>query len=198
MNIYLFERCLFKRISSMMKYSITVDKLLPFLILFVFVIVARDTAVAFDFKGIDVGGQNNSEEKVQSTLGINCGGGSEGRTVCNGTTSIGGAFAVANIVISPKGVVTRIALKINSYDFQKVVDVAIEKYGKPTKTSNEIEQNRMGAKFQNATYLWQENKGKYIKITRYYPTFDDGEVYFGTAEDTALLRQINKPKKEDI
>lgn len=162
-----------------------------------------NTAIAFDFKGIEVSGPKTYQAKdIQDALGpeskIDCGKGSEDRLICNGTTSIGGAFAVANIVISPKGVVTRIALKINSYDFQKVVSVATDKYGKPTKATTDVEQNRMGAKFQNATYLWQGKEGRYVRIVKYYPTLDDGEVYFGSAEDTALLQRIDKPKKEDI
>jgi len=166
-------------------------------------LAASNTAIAFDFKGIEVSGPKTYQASdVQDALGseskIDCGKGSEDRMICNGITSIGGAIAVANIVISPKGVVTRIALKINSYDFQKVVSVATEKYGKPTKTTTEVEQNRMGAKFQNATYLWQGKGGRYVRVVKYYPSLDDGEVYFGSAEDTALLQSINKPQKKDI
>lgn len=160
---------------------------------------ARNTAAAFDFKGIDVGGQKISAEQVQSTLEIKCGAGSEGRIICNGKTSIGGAVADANIVISPKSEVTRIALRISSRDFQKVVAAAIEKYGKPTREINSVLQNRMGAQFPNITYWWEGNGGNHIKISKYISSLDSGEVYFGTAEDTALLEQMfNKPKKGDI
>lgn len=166
-------------------------------------LAASKTAIAFDFKGIEVGGPKTYQsEDVQYALGtesrINCGKGSEERMVCNGVTSIGGAIAITNIVISPNGVVTRIALKIDSNDFLKVVSVATEKYGKPTKITTKVEQNRMGAKFQNVTYLWQGKEGRYIRIVKYYQTLDDGEVYFGTAEDTELLHNIYSPKKEDI
>jgi hypothetical protein len=166
-------------------------------------IATSNTAIAFDFKGIEVGSPKTYQAKdVRDALGvernIDCGKGKEDCMICNGVTSIGGAIALANIVISPKGVVTRIALKISSDDFLKVVSVAIEKYGKPTKITTKVEQNIMGAKFQNISYLWQGTEGRYIKIDKYYNTLDYGEVYFGSAEDTALLQQIFSPKKEDI
>lgn len=181
-----------------MKYAI-----IKLMVIACCILATSNAAIAFDFKGIEVSGPKTYQAKdVQDALGtdskINCGKGSEDRMICNGITSIGGAIAVANIVISPNGVVTRISLKINSYDFQKVVSVATSKYGKPTKATTEIEQNRMGAKFQNATFLWQGKGGRYVRIIKYYPTLDDGEVYFGSAVDTALLHSIDKPKKGDI
>lgn len=169
------------------------------LTIFTLLFAARNTAAAFDFKGIDVGGQNVSAEEIQSTLGINCGKGNEGSLICNGETSIGGADAKANIVISSKSEVIRIALRIKSRDFQKVVAAVTEKYGKPTREVNSALQNGYGAQFPYITYWWDGKGGNYIKVREYASSRDYGEAYFGTAEDTALLdRVFNKPKKGDI
>ena len=169
------------------------------LTIFTLLFAAKNTAAAFDFKGIDVGGQKMSPEQVQSILEVKCGTGVDGGQVCNGKTSIGGAVADANIVISSKSEVIRIALRIKSRDFQKVVAAVTEKYGKPTREVNSALQNGYGAQFPYITYWWDGKGGNYIKVSEYTSSRDSGEAYFGTAEDTALLdRVFNKPKKGDI
>ncbi|MCX5870569.1 MAG: hypothetical protein NTY00_08030 [Deltaproteobacteria bacterium] len=177
-----------------------------------FLMSISSTSMAFDFKGIEVGGKNTTAREIEEALqpdylkgiegpysrGIKCGEGIEHTTICDGSTSIGGEWAGANVSLSKDGVVTRIELTTHSYSFFKVVDVAVKKYGKPTKKSREIEQNGMGVKFANHTYRWQGKNGNYIEIIEYYPNFKNSKIYFGTAEDTKFKKRISEPKTKDI
>lgn len=186
---------------------------MKYILLMVLAVISTATkATAFDFKGIEVGGQSTTVEKIIEALepdylkGVNspygkaikCHTGIGYNQICTGSTSIGGEYASANVLLSEKGIVTRIELETKSYSFFKVVDVAVKKYGKPTKKTREIEQNGMGVKFENYTYRWQGKNGNYIEIVRYYPTLENSKVYFGTAEDTKLLKRMSEPKTKDI
>ena len=161
----------------------------------------------FVFKGIEVGGIASPAElekalfvdsPIKGIPSVKCGAGSGAMQVCNGWTSAAGISALCNAVITGNGQVIRISLSIPSDFFDTATQGAIQKYGKPTKTTSSTVQNRMGASFENTTLVWGDEKGSYILMTKYGSTIDHGIIYFGSAEDTALLKQSTAPKSGDF
>jgi hypothetical protein len=158
---------------------------------------------AFDFKGIEVDGRETKPAQVHAALdggrwGVKCGAGASNFQVCNGSTTVGGASADVNLVINAQGKVIRINLSFGSVDFERVEETAFAKYGTPTRTANEVVQNRMGAQFQNVTHEWTGLSGRYIRLSKYVGTIDEGHLYFGSAQDTELLRKVTGGKKGDM
>jgi hypothetical protein len=161
----------------------------------------------FVFKGIEVGGIASPaelekalfvESPIKGIPSVKCGAGSGAMQVCNGWTSAAGISAMCNAVITGSGHVIRISLSIPSDFFDTAAQGAIQKYGKPTNTTSSTVQNRMGASFQNTTLVWGDEKGSYIMMAKYGSTIDRGIIYFGSAEDTALLKQSTAPKSGDF
>jgi hypothetical protein len=54
----------------------------------------------------------------------------------------------------------------------------------------------MGATFENTTLIWGDLKGEYIQASKYGNTIDKGYIYFGTAQDTALQRQVQDDSRK--
>jgi hypothetical protein len=171
------------------------------------VISAGHQSNRFVFKGIEVGGIASPaelekalfvESPIKGIPSVKCGAGSGAMQVCNGWTSAAGISALCNAVITGNGQVIRISLSIPSDFFDTAAQGAIQKYGKPTKTTFSTVQNRMGASFQNTTLVWGDEKGSYILMTKYGSTLDHGILYFGSPEDTALLKQSSAPKSGDF
>ena len=163
--------------------------------------IADDT---FVFKGLLVGGVVNPRDVEQALrpeapfIGtVKCGSGAGGMQVCIGNSSAAGVPAIVNAVIS-NGHLIRISLSIPSEFFDTATQGAIEKYGRPLKTTSSNLQNRMGANFENTTLFWGNELGTYLQMSKYGSTIDRGSIYFGTAEDTALLTQSRAPKKGDF
>ena len=161
----------------------------------------------FVFKGIEVGGTASPaelekalfvESPIKGIPSVKCGAGSGAMQVCNGWTSAAGVSALCNAVITGNGHVIRISLSIPSDFFDTAAQGAIQKYGKPTKTTSSTVQNRMGASFENTTLVWGDENGSYILMAKYGSTLDRGMIYFGSAEDTALLKQSTAPKSGDF
>jgi hypothetical protein len=161
----------------------------------------------FVFKGIEVGGIASPaelekalfvESPIKGIPSVKCGAGAGAMQVCNGWTSAAGISALCNAVITGNGHVIRISLSIPSDFFDTAAQGAIQKYGKPTKATSSTVQNRMGASFENTTLVWGDEKGSYILMTKYGSTIDHGIIYFGSAEDTALLKQSTAPKSGDF
>jgi hypothetical protein len=161
---------------------------------------------AFDFKGIEVGGFSTAET-VYKTLrdptargglgaGVSCRNVADDAHVCDGSTTVAGVFAKANIAISNEGLVTHIELRFESQYFSTVAQGAIDKYGKPAATRKSVVQNRMGATDENIELAWGSPKGSYIRLIRYSGNLDEATLYFGTAEDTAFLESQIAPKKK--
>jgi hypothetical protein len=161
----------------------------------------------FVFKGLEVGAITSpaqveaalhSDSKFSNISQVKCGAGLSGAHVCNGWTSAGGVPANCNALIAGTGHLMRISLTIFPDSFDTVVQGAIQKYGKPTRSASNTVQNRMGATFQNQTLIWGNEQGFYIRIDKYGSTLDRGLLYFGSAEDTALLKQSTAPKSGDF
>jgi hypothetical protein len=158
----------------------------------------------FDFRGLRVGGlvtpaavERASKDKDMSDVGaVKCGAGSQGAQVCNGIAVVAGAVAYVNAVIDASGRLIRISLAFPSEHFEQVAQGAVEKYGKPTRSSSASLQNRMGATFENTTLIWGDLRGEYIQASKYGDTIDKGYIYFGTAQDTALQKQVQDDSRK--
>jgi hypothetical protein len=156
----------------------------------------RARGSTFDFRGLSVGDvatpaaveQALKDKDLAAVGGVKCGAGLDGQ-VCNGITVIAGAVAYANVVIDASGRLIRISMSFPSDDFEQVATGAEEKYGKPTKSQSVPVQNRMGATYTNSTLTWGDLRGNYVQIARYGSTLDKGFIYFGTPQDSALLKQ---------
>jgi hypothetical protein len=158
----------------------------------------------FDFRGLRVGGlaapaeveRAMKDKDIPDMGGVKCGAGSNAVQACNGVAIVAGTVAYANLLIDASGRLIRINLSFPSEDFEQVARGAAEKYGKPTGSSSASVQNRMGATFENTTLIWGDLKGEYIQASKYGNTIDKGYIYFGTAQDTALQRQVQDDSRK--
>jgi hypothetical protein len=135
-----------------------------------------------DFKGLVIGVAVTRQEVEERLGSVRCGDGADGVTVCNGTTSVAGYFAQANIVINPKGVLQRVLLDVDADYFDVIADELQKKFGKPQRRGGTV-QNGFGAQFPQVDLTWQDGKGGFINYRRYAGSTDTSMLYFGTAED---------------
>ena len=152
---------------------------------------------AFDFKGVVIGAAATPEDIYQH-LGVSCGEGHEGMQVCNGEVTIAHEPASMNLVISPQGVVQRIALTLAPAAFDEVAPVLIKKFEKPAGIDQSVVQNRMGAKFSQTVYLWAGKGGIQLRYARYSGSLDRSTLDFSTRADRVLLQGDKKGRNSDI
>lgn len=166
-------------------------------ILILAMLILSSPTCAFDFKGIAVGGSATPSD-IQEKLGVKCGEGYENMQVCNGEVTIALAPASMNLVISPKGIVQRIALTLLPEAFDDVAPELVRKFGKPATVSRTTVQNRMGAKYLQISYHWSAKDGSEVLYTKYAGTLDRSTLNFSTKADRAVLQKENVGRKRDI
>ena len=156
-------------------------------------------AFAYDFKGIAIG-EPATPDLVQEKLGVECGLGGSGRDmqICNGDVTIAGESAYMNLVISPLGVVQRIHLSLSPDAFDIVAPLLVEKFGPPSSTDRSEIQNRMGAKFDQVIYLWEDKHENQILYSRYSGSVDTSSLNFSTEEDREMIKKVMGDPKSDI
>lgn len=154
-------------------------------------------AWAFDFKGITVGGSATPSD-VQERLGVRCGEGYENMQICNGDVTVAREPASMNLVISPKGIVQRIALTLSPDAFDEVAPELVRKFGKPKSISHSAVQNRMGAKYPQVIYLWAAKDGTEVLYMKYAGTLDRSALNFSTKADRIMLRKDKEGRSGDI
>ncbi len=152
---------------------------------------------AFDFKGVVVGAFATPDD-IYRRLGVSCGEGYEGVQVCNGEVTIAHEPASMNLVISPKGIVQRIALTLSPDAFDDVAPELIQKFGEPTRVTHSIVQNRMGAKYPQTVYLWSGKGGIQMLYMKYSGTLDRSTLDFSTKADRVLLQGDKRGRGKDL
>lgn len=162
-----------------------------------FLLVVPLAANAFDFKGIAIGALTTPEQ-INEKLGVKCGAGIEGRQICNGVVTVGREAARMNLVIDKVGIVQRINLSMAPASFDVVAPLLIEKFGLPTSTKTGDLQNRMGAKFEQITHLWQGPGELEVFYTKYAGSIDASTLNFSTKQDRDMLGAGRENRKGDI
>ncbi len=152
--------------------------------LFVLIFVlATDYAVAggeFDFKGVSIGKLSTAEE-VESRLGIKCGAGVNGMTVCNGFTTIGGESARGHVMIESSGTVARITVSFSERTFDAIESGLIEKFGSPT-TNRQSSRNRAGVSFESVTHLWTTPERGIVTVSKNISSAGDAVLIMRSKE----------------
>jgi hypothetical protein len=167
------------------------------LLLILAILLACSQTFAFDFKGVAVG-RSATASDIKEKLGVNCGEGYENMQVCNGDVTIAHAPAAMNLVISPKGIVERIALTISPDAFDEIAPELVRKFGKPTTITRSTVQNRMGAKYPQIRYLWAAKDGAEVLYIKYASTLDRSTLNFSTKADRTRLKKESIDRKGDM
>lgn len=136
-----------------------------------------------DFKGLVIGAAVTRQEVEERLGSVRCGDGSDGVTVCNGTTSVAGYTAQANIVINAKGLLQRVLLEVDADHFDVIADELQKKFGKPQRRGGGTVQNGFGARFPQTDLTWLDGKGGFLNYRRYAGSTETSMLYLGTAED---------------
>ena len=166
----------------------------PYLALMALVLPLQ--AIAFDFKGIVLGGPATPAQ-VNDKLGVSCGTGISGTQVCNGSVSIARENAKMNLLINASGIVQRIDLSLSPSSFDVIAPLLIEKFGPPAKTDRSEVQNRLGAKFEQVIHLWRDGEAE-VQYRKFAGTVDASSLYFSTKEDRELRSQRTANRRGDI
>jgi hypothetical protein len=128
-------------------------------------ILTCHSALAFDFKGIELGAETATAE-LQSGHGFTCRAEAEGH-ICSGQTTIAGAEGFALVEINGSNRVISIAVVFPSDSFADAHEACLAKFGKPTTTDREEVQTLGGAKLENITLHWAEANGNTASLQRY-------------------------------
>lgn len=190
-------------------------------VLFVAAIAASGEAHAFDFKGL-VLGEPITPAEVEARLNtgckgrgdkpcdsfeslvyekgrVRCGEGWEGAQVCNGTTTVAGYPAEANIVIGANGALRRVYLtRLDPDSFDAIRQELTAKFGAPKSTAAPALQNAFGATFRQAEATWTDAKRRRVTLSKFAGTTEAGSLYFATPEDRAATEKAKKGKTGDL
>ena len=159
-------------------------------------LVARQKPL--EFKGLQIG-KMVSREEVKEATGIACEDGHETISVCNGRVSIATVGGMANIVLSRAGVLERVAISIDSEDFDGVFLALVEKFGNPQRLSEPILQNGYGATFKDLRAIWTRPQGVQLEVRRFPDTTQSSIVMFTTAADRRpKAGQSDKERAADL
>lgn len=154
-------------------------------------------APAFDFKGIQLGGPATPEQILEK-LGVTCGKGIRTTQVCNGSVTIAREPATLNLLINEAGIVQRMDLSLSPAAFGAVAPELIAKFGAPNKTTSEVLQNRMGAKFDQVIHIWQGDRELQLTYDKYSGSVSRSRIYFSTKEDRELMGRSKANRAGDI
>jgi hypothetical protein len=154
-------------------------------------------AARFDFKGVVIG-EPATPEDIQQKLGLKCGLGAFSFQVCNGRGTIAGEPSDINLVIGADGIVRRIRVSFNAKSFSDVASAVLAKLGKPTKTTREVTQNRMGASFLNVTHYWVDASRAEVVLTQNAGSLDESLLMFSTEAERKMREDLQKKKASDL
>jgi hypothetical protein len=90
----------------------------------------------------------------------------------------------------------RAAISFEASKFFYLRAAFVEKYGPPTKQSENLIQNRLGAKFQNEELRWVGDRVQII-LNKYARQITEGEAVFRTKEWDMYLQQQYEKKTGD-
>jgi hypothetical protein len=177
---------------------------------FAALLIAASTQ-AMDLKGIVLGSPATTEQieaafaiKGDSPLAqfkqmhVKCGVGSKAMQVCNGFTTVAGVSGQLNCVISKEGIVQRMNVTFGSSQFIKVRDAVLEKMGKPSVRRKDLDQNRMGATFENEYLLWKDAAGNETYLREYAGDLDTSILSLTTRGDRELITNTSKGDSKDL
>lgn len=151
-----------------------------------------------EFKGMQIG-KPVSRDAVKEATGITCEEGYETTSVCNGRVSIATVGGMANIVLSKHGVLDRVAISIDSDDFDGVLLALVEKFGNPQQLSEPILQNGFGATFKDLRAIWTGPQGVQLEARRYPGSTQSSMIMFTTATDRKpKTGQSHKERAADL
>ncbi len=88
-----------------------------------------------------------------------------------------------------------VRITIDPANFERILAMLSEKYGKPTSFKPESIQNRMGATFENATAIWSMPNGK-LRIEKYAERIDEGFVDIVSTEHFAEFTRRSAEKRK--
>ena len=166
------------------------------LVCVLFFAVFTGSASAFELKGITLG-EKTSTAQIESAMGVKCDVGANEMQVCNGQTTIGGVPGVANIVVSPQGILQRIHFSFDADSFEELAEAFVGKYGAHT-TRNDIVQNGFGAKFESPSKAWTLKNGNRIDLSKNAATLGKGFIAYSTPADRARLNGARKANRGDL
>lgn len=151
-----------------------------------------------EFKGLQIG-KKVSREQVKEATGIDCEDGHDVISVCNGRVSIATVGGMANIVLSRAGVLERVAISIDSEDFDGVLLALVEKFGTPQRLLEPILQNGHGATFKDLRAIWTRPQGVQLEARRFPDTTQSSMIMFTTSADRRpKAGQSDKERAADL
>jgi hypothetical protein len=166
-------------------------------ILFVLTLMLSQSIAAFDYKGIELG-KTYSLEEIREKIGVECGAGSEGMQVCNGSASFASEAAQINIVLNKVNSVQRIALTLSPSAFEEIARLLKDKFGRPAKVEASKIQNRFGAQYTQLIHTWRKKGELELIYTKYAGGLETSYLHFSTKDDRQLLygASISTRKKD--
>lgn len=150
----------------------------------------------FDFKGIRLGARSTPDQ-VTEKLGVACGLGFEDAQVCNGRVTVAGEWATLNLVISPSGVVRRMAFTLDPDSFEIVAGELEKKFGKPAQRKVSALQNAMGTSYEQQEWVWRGADRALITYRKYAGTTQASSLNFSTREDREKLESLRRSKRSN-
>lgn len=146
------------------------------IILFAFLIFSN-ICYGFDFKGLELGKRFNESELPSKNIGASCFI-NKSRTLCNGLTKIAGHDGDIFIATNAAQNIDAISIQFKTEYYDDILAALIEKFGKPTSTSNSKVHNSFGATFDQIVTTWKNDTGDFIRLERYGSTVIEGSVSF--------------------
>lgn len=114
--------------------------------------------------------------------------------LCLTSDSFGGADARIRFSIL-NGKIRRIAVEIDSKDFEKVLEVLVEKYGTTKLKTSETVTNAMGAKFENVLVAWVFGTQR-IFAQRFTDNIKTSSISYSVADDEQFKKKLEDDRKQ--
>jgi len=142
--------------------------------------------------------QGRAALKQHFAVKCGVGAGAGGLYVCNGAVTVAGAYSDMNILIGTDGIVQRIRLPFEARSFSDVEAAVLQKFGKPTKSTHEVVQNRMGGSFDNVTHYWIGANKTEVMLTQYAGSLDESLLLFSTEAERKMREDLQKKNARDL
>lgn len=160
-------------------------------------LLASNTALAYDFKGIEVGTKTELST-FTNKLGLECINDVTGPGFyCVGATTITERKAKLSVFIDPNYTVESISVNFEPDAFGIVKTALIEKYGNPKSDEIETIQNGMGAVFEQNTVSW-DHDGDVMILTKYRTKVTESELFIASKAAMAEAHKSVQKSKGDI
>jgi hypothetical protein len=171
-------------------------------------------ALAFDFKGVTLGGPATPAQieqqfgakvdrygsSIPRVLQFQCGPGGQSLNwqVCNGPATVADIPAQMNLVIDEHGIVQRINLTFISGGFAQVKAAILEKFGPAAIHKHSTDQNRMGATFDDEYFIWKDDKANNVLLKQYAGDLDHSILSFTTKADRDKTADTSRGHSDDL